>query len=177
MTNSIADITEQAKSYLVIGSNTTEQHPVIGIGLRKAAREGAKLILADPRSIDLANFATLHLKHKPGSDIALLNAIMHVLIVEDLYDKEFVAERTEGFDELRAVLEKYTPEYAESITDVPAEDIRAAARILAANRPGALLYAMGITQHTTGHQNVLAACLASTRDIRKLGTRQHAPSL
>jgi len=156
MTNSIADITEQAKSYLVIGSNTTEQHPVIGIGLRKAAREGAKLILADPRSIDLANFATLHLKHKPGSDIALLNAIMHVLIVEDLYDKEFVAERTEGFDELRAVLEKYTPEYAESITDVPAEDIRAAARTLAANRPGALLYAMGITQHTTGHQNVLA---------------------
>ena len=156
MTNSIEDITSQAKSYLVIGSNTTEQHPVIGMRLRQAARKGAKLVVADPRDIRLADFAVLHLKHKPGSDIALLNGIMHVLIDEDLYDKEFVANRTEGFEELKAAVEKYTPEYAEEITDVPADDIRKAARILAANRPGALLYAMGITQHTTGHQNVLS---------------------
>jgi formate dehydrogenase alpha subunit len=156
MTNSIEDITTQAKSYLVIGSNTTEQHPVIGMRLRQAARKGAKLVVADPRDIRLADFAVLHLKHRPGSDIALLNGIMHVLIDEDLYDKEFVANRTEGFDELKAAVEKYTPEYAEEITGVPADDIRKAARILAANRPGALLYAMGITQHTTGHQNVLS---------------------
>jgi formate dehydrogenase alpha subunit len=156
MTNSIEDITTQAKSYLVIGSNTTEQHPVIGMRLRQAARKGAKLVVADPRDIRLADFAVLHLKHRPGSDIALLNGIMHVLIDEDLYDKEFVANRTEGFEELKAAVEKYTPEYAEEITDVPADDIRKAARILAANRPGALLYAMGITQHTTGHQNVLS---------------------
>jgi formate dehydrogenase alpha subunit len=156
MTNSIEDITTQAKSYLVIGSNTTEQHPVIGMRLRQAARKGAKLVVADPRDIRLADFAVLHLKHKPGSDIALLNGIMHVLIDEDLYDKEFVANRTEGFEELKAAVQKYTPEYAEEITDVPADDIRKAARILAANRPGALLYAMGITQHTTGHQNVLS---------------------
>jgi len=156
MTNSIQDITTDAKSYLVIGSNTTEQHPVIGMRLRQAARKGAKLVLADPRNIRLADIAVLHLKHKPGSDIALLNGIMNVLIAEDLYDKEFVAERTEGFDELKATVEKYTPEYAEEITGVPADDIREAARILAANRPGALLYAMGITQHTTGHQNVLS---------------------
>jgi formate dehydrogenase alpha subunit len=156
MTNSIQDITTDAKSYLVIGSNTTEQHPVIGMRLRQAAKRGAKLILADPRSIRLADFATLHLKHKPGSDIALLNALMNVLIDEDLYDKQFVAERTEGFEELKACVEKYTPEYAEPITGVPADDVRKAARILAANRPGALLYSMGITQHTTGHQNVLS---------------------
>jgi formate dehydrogenase alpha subunit len=156
MTNSIQDITTDAKSYLVIGSNTTEQHPVIGMRLRQAARKGAKLVLADPRNIRLADFAVLHLKHKPGSDIALLNGIMNVLIAEDLYDKEFVAQRTEGFEELKATVEEYTPEYAEQITGVPADDIRQAARILAANRPGALLYAMGITQHTTGHQNVLS---------------------
>jgi formate dehydrogenase alpha subunit len=156
MTNSIQDITTDAKSYLVIGSNTTEQHPVIGMHLRQAAKRGAKLVLADPRNIPLADFAVLHLKHKPGSDIALLNALMNVLITEDLYDKEFVAERTEGFEQLKACVEKYTPEYAETITGVPADDIRKAARILAANRPGALLYAMGITQHTTGHQNVLS---------------------
>lgn len=156
MTNSIADIVTHAKSYLVIGSNTTEQHPVIGIQLRRAVRKGAKLILADPRSVGLADFAVLHLKHRPGSDIALLNSLMHVLIAEDLYDKQFVLSRTEGFDGLESVVAKYTPEYAERITGVPAEDIRQAARILAANKPCALLYAMGITQHTTGHQNVLS---------------------
>jgi formate dehydrogenase alpha subunit len=155
MTNSIDDVTTQAKSYFVIGSNTTEQHPVIGMRLRQAAKRGAKLIVADPRDIRLADFAVLHLKHKPGSDIALMNAIMNVLIAEDLFDKEFVANRTEGFEELKAAMAKYTPEYAETITGVPAKDIREAARILASNRPGALIYAMGITQHITGHQNVL----------------------
>jgi predicted molibdopterin-dependent oxidoreductase YjgC len=156
MTNSIEDITTQAKAYFVIGSNTTEQHPVIGIRIRKAVRLGAQLVLADPRSIDLARHAVLHLKHRPGSDIALLNAIMHVLIAEDLHDRGFVAQRTEGFEELKARVEKYTPEYAETITNVPAEDIRKAAHILADNKPASLLYAMGITQHTTGHQNVLS---------------------
>jgi formate dehydrogenase alpha subunit len=156
MTNSIQDITMDAKSYFVIGSNTTEQHPVIGMRLRQAAKRGAKLILADPREIPLADFAVLHLQHKPGSDIALINGIMNVLIAEELYDKDFVANRTEGFEELKAFVEKYTPEYAAEITGVPAEDIRKAAHILAENRPGALLYAMGITQHTTGHQNVLS---------------------
>jgi formate dehydrogenase alpha subunit len=156
MTNSIDDITTQAKSYLVIGSNTTEQHPVIGMRLRQAVKNGAKLVLADPRDIPLSEFAVLHLKHRPGSDIALLNGLMNVLIAEDLYDKEFVANRTEGFEELKACVAKYTPEYAEQITGVPADDIRKAARLLAANKPGALLYAMGITQHATGHQNVLS---------------------
>ena len=157
MTNSIEDISNQAKAYLIIGSNTTEQHPVIGTSIRQAVKQrGAKLVLADPREIPIAEFATIHLKHRPGSDIALLNAMMNVIISEDLHDKTFIEERTENFDELRAAVEKYTPEYAEEITGVSAEDLRAAARLLATNKPSSLLYAMGITQHTTGHQNVLS---------------------
>lgn len=157
MTNSIADIANQAKAYLIIGSNTTEQHPVIGMRIRKAVRErGAKLLVADPRDIPIAEFAILHLKQRPGTDIALLNAIMNVLISEGLYDKGFVTTRTEGFEELKAKVAEYTPQRAEAITGVPADDIRKAARILATNKPASLLYTMGITQHTTGHQNVLS---------------------
>jgi predicted molibdopterin-dependent oxidoreductase YjgC len=157
MTNSIADIAEVSNSYFIIGSNTTENHPVIGMRLRKAVNErGAKLIVADPRRIPITDFAYLHLQHRPGTDIALINGLINVLVAEDLYDKAYVAERTEGFDELAAKVAEYTPERVEQITGVPADDIRKAVRILAENRPGALLYAMGITQHTTGHQNVLA---------------------
>jgi len=156
MTNAIEDLVTNPKSYLIIGSNTTEQHPVIGMRLRQAAKRGAKIIVADPRKIKITDFAVMHLRHKPGSDIALLNSLMNVLIAEDLYDKEYVASRTEGFEELKACVAKYTPEYAEKITGVPPEQVREAARLLAANRPGALIYAMGITQHTTGHQNVLS---------------------
>jgi formate dehydrogenase alpha subunit len=157
MTNSIDDIVEQAEAYLIIGSNTTEQHPVIGIQIRQALeRRGAKLVLADPRRIDIADLATIHLRQKPGTDIALLNGLMNVILAEDLWDKAFVEQRTENIDELVAIVNKYTPEYAEQITGVPADDIRRAARLLAAHKPTALLYAMGITQHVTGHQNVLS---------------------
>lgn len=156
MTNAIEDLVTNPKSYLIIGSNTTEQHPVIGMRLRQAAKRGAKIIVADPRKTKITDFAVMHLRHKPGSDIALLNSLMNVLIAEDLYDKEYVASRTEGLDELKACVAKYTPEYSEKITGVPAEQVRQAARLLAANRPGALIYAMGITQHVTGHQNVLS---------------------
>jgi len=157
MTNSLSDICEQANAYFIIGSNTTEQHPVIGIQLRQAVkRRGAVLILADPRRIDLANIATIHLQQKPGTDIALLNGLMNVIITEELHDKAFVESRTEGFDELAVVVARYTPEVAAEITGVPADDIRRAARLLATTKPASLLYAMGITQHITGHQNVLS---------------------
>ena len=157
MTNSIADVTRQAQGFLVIGSNTTEQHPVIGMGLRQAVKErGATLIVADPRRIPLVDFATIHLQHRPGSDVALLNALMHVIVAEGLWDQAFVAERTEGFDELKACLQRYPPEATAEITGVPAELVRRAARAMAGLKPMALLYAMGITQHTSGHQNVLA---------------------
>jgi formate dehydrogenase alpha subunit len=157
MTNSFDDIAEQAQIYFVIGSNTTENHPVLGMRLRQAVKQrGAKLIVCDPRAIPLAELATLHIRQKPGTDIALLNGIMHVLVSEGLYDADFVAERTEGFEALQAKLMAYSPQRAAEITAVPAEQIVEAAHLLAAHRPGALLYAMGITQHTTGHQNVLS---------------------
>lgn len=157
MTNSIRDIVEDSRCILVIGSNTTEQHPVIGIKLRRAQRmRGVPLIVADPRRIDLAEQADLYLRHRPGTDIALLNGLMHVIVREGWADQEFIDDRTEGFTELAEVLDRYPPEVASDITGVPAADIEAAARLLAENRPGALLYAMGITQHTVGVANVMS---------------------
>lgn len=157
MTNTIADISEKSQCIFIIGSNTTENHPVIGTKIRRAKRHrGAKLIVADPRRIDITDYADLHLRQKPGTDIALLNGLMHIILREGWQDDEFIESRTEGFAELKAVVEKYTPEVTSAITGVPAEDIELAARMMAENRPGALLYAMGITQHTTGVPNVMS---------------------
>ena len=157
MTNSIRDIAEESQCILIIGSNTTEQHPVIGAKIRRAKRHrGAKLVVADPRRIDIVDYADLHLQHKPGTDIALLNGLMHVIVREGWQDEEFVAERTEGVEELKAVVGEYPPEVVSEITGVPAEDIEKAARMMAENRPGSLLYAMGITQHTVGVANVMS---------------------
>lgn len=165
MTNSIKDIAEDSQCIFVIGSNTTENHPVIGTKIRRARRHrsvpssskgGAKLIVADPRRIDIADYADLYLQHEPGTDIALLNGLMHVILREGWHDENFIAERTENFEEMKAIVERYTPEVASEITGVPAEDIEKAARMMAENRPGALLYAMGITQHTVGVANVMS---------------------
>jgi formate dehydrogenase alpha subunit len=157
MTNSIRDIAEDSRCVFIIGSNTTEQHPVIGTRIREAKRQrGAKLIVADPRRIDITDYADLHLRHRPGTDIALINGLMHVIIREGWQDDEFIAGRTEGYEELRAVVAKYTPEAVSEITGVPVEDIEEAARMMVENRPGSLLYAMGITQHTVGVANVMS---------------------
>ena len=157
MTNSFDDVADSAQIYFIIGSNTTENHPVLGMRIRQAVKQrGAKLILCDPRSIPIADFATLHIRQKPGTDIALLNGIMHVLIAENLYDQKFVEERTEGFEALEAKVMEYPPERAAEICGITPEEIVQAAHLMAENHPGALLYAMGITQHTTGHQNVLS---------------------
>ena len=157
MTNSIRDIAEQSECIFIIGSNTTEQHPVIGTKIRRAKRHrGAKLIVADPRRIDVADYADIFLQHRPGTDIALLNGLMHIIIREGWHDQNFIDERTEGFEELRQTVEKYTPQVASDITGVPAQDLEKAAHMLAQNRPGALLYAMGITQHIVGVANVMS---------------------
>ncbi len=157
MTNSIKDIAEQSQSIFIIGSNTTEQHPVIGTKIRRARRHrGAKLIVADPRRIDIADYADLYIRHKVGTDIALLNGLMHIILREGWEDGEFIAARTEGFEELKAIVAKYTPAATSEITGVPIAQLEAAARMLGENKPGALLYAMGITQHTTGVANVMS---------------------
>ena len=156
MTNYTKDF-EHSKCFFIIGSNTTEQHPIVGIKIREMVREkGAKLIVADPREIPLTRIADIHLKIKPGSNIAILNGLMKVILDEDLWNKEYVETRTEGFDDLKAMLDKVTPEWVEEITGVSYPEVRQAARMIAENSPAALLYAMGITQHMTGHQNVLS---------------------
>ena len=155
MTNNIADI-DNCKTMLVIGSNTSEQHPVIGTRIRRAVRKGAKLIVADPRGIDLANIAAVRMRQRPGTDIALLNGLAHIILQEGLEDKEFIANRTEGFDEWRKVVETYTPARVSEITGIPVDDLFTAARLYGGNKPSAIFYAMGITQHSVGHNNVLA---------------------
>ena len=172
MSNSIADF---AKSDLlfIIGSNTTECHPIIGRTIRHVVKyRGTKLIVADPRAIELSNLATIRLPHKPGSDVALLNAMMNVIISEGLHDSKFIEERTEGFEELAETVKGYTPKIAEKITGVPQDDIVEAARLFASAERAAILYGMGITQHTTGTDNVksIANMLMLTGNMGREGT-------
>ena len=154
MTNSIEEI-EFTDVILATGTNTTENHPVVGARVKRAVRQhGAKLIVIDPREIDLVKYATIWLRQKPGSDVAVLNGLMNVIISESLYAKEYVETRTEGFDVLKKVVEKYTPEYVEKISGVPAEDLQTAARMYAGAKKAPILYCMGITQHISGTDNV-----------------------
>ncbi len=156
MTNSIEEIADASVIYLT-GSNTTENHPIIALEIKKAVtKNGTKLIVADPREIELAKYAVLWLRQQPGTDVALFNGLMNVIISEGLEDKEFVAQRTEGYEELKKAVLKYTPEVVEKITGVLAENIRKAARIYATASTVSLIYSMGITQHTTGTDNVLS---------------------
>ncbi len=155
MTNSIEDVKE-SDVILVIGSNTTEQHPLIARRIIKAVKGGAKLIVADPRRIKLAEYADVYLPLEPGSDVALLNAIMYVILEEGLHDEEFINTRTESFQEFKKNIEKYPPSVAEKITGVSSQDIRKAARIYGKSKRGSLFFCMGITQHTTGVNNVVS---------------------
>jgi len=171
MSNSIEDFAK-ADLLFIIGSNTTECHPIIGRVIRQSIKRGTKLIVADPRTIGLANQASVHLQHRPGTDVALLNAMMNVIISEGLHDKAFIDERTEGFEDVAGMVERYTPEKAEQITGVPREEIVEAARLFAAAGKAAILYGMGITQHTTGTDNVksVANLLMLTGNMGREGT-------
>jgi len=156
MTNSIDEL-EFADCIFVTGSNTTEAHPVIALRIKDAVtKHGAELIVADPREIDLTTFAAVHLRHRSGTDVALFNAMMHVILEEGLADEMFMRERTEGFEEFQQVVAEYAPENVEALTGVAAADIRAAARTYGRAKTAAIVYAMGITQHTTGTDNVLS---------------------
>ena len=156
MTNSMEDVANQAAAMLVIGSNTTEQHPVFGAMIRRAVlRRGVKLVVADPRKIDLTEFAVLHLQHRPGTDVALVNGLMNIILEKGWEDKKFIAERTEGYEEFKTAVVQYTPDKVAEITGVPIELLYQAAEILAASKPMAVMWAMGITQHITGVRNVM----------------------
>ena len=156
MTNSMADIAREARCILAIGTDTGSNHPVFGMGVRGAARNEAKLIVANPREIDLCEFATMWLRHRPGSDVALLSGMARVILDEGLADGRFIEERCENFEAFKESLRAYDLSRVAELTGVPAEDIAAAARLYATNRPSAILFAMGITQHSHGTDNVLA---------------------
>ena len=154
MSNDIAGIAD-IDAMLVIGSNTTETHPVIGLRMQQAARNNnTKIIVADPRRIKLVDHARLWLSQKPGTDAALINAMCHVIIRENLVDRDYVEKRTENFAAFAQSVAECTPEWAEKITGVAAAAIEEAARIYGSAERAAIFYTMGITQHTSGTDNV-----------------------
>jgi len=158
MTNSIREF-EKADVVLVTGSNTTENHPVIGSYLKHLIKDnGLKLIVVDPRAIELTEYAEIWLRQKSGTDVAWINGLMNVIINEDLYDHEFVESRTENFEQLRKVVSKYIPERVEEVTGIPKEKLIAATRMYAKAEKASIIYSMGITQHTTGTDNCLSLC-------------------
>ncbi|RME78526.1 MAG: formate dehydrogenase subunit alpha [Chloroflexi bacterium] len=172
MSNSIAEM-KDLECFIVTGSNTTETHPVISTFLKQAVRKnGAKLIVIDPRQTEMTRFATLWLRHKPGTDTALFNAMAHVIVKEKLYNPDFIQSRTEGFSEYIESLEEKTPEWAEAITGVPADDIRRAARMYAQAGRAAIYWGMGISQSTHGTDNTLtlANLALLTGHVGKPGT-------
>jgi predicted molibdopterin-dependent oxidoreductase YjgC len=138
----------------VIGSNTTEAHPVLALRMKKAVRKGATLVVADPRKIWLTKIARRHLQLRPGTDVWLLNAIMHVILREGLQNEEYIREFTEDFDAVAEVVERYPPEEAERVTGVPAADIVATAREYASERHAAIFYTLGITEHACAIDNI-----------------------
>jgi len=154
MTNSVPEFSAETQCFLITGSNTTEAHPLVASHVLEARERGAKIIVVDPRETQIGRLAELYLRFRPGTDVAWINGMMNVIISEGLEDQAFVEERTEGYEELRQVVMEYTPERVEEISGIPADDLRAAARMYATHRPAAILYAMGITQHTTGTDNV-----------------------
>ena len=155
MTNPISDV-DGSELLFLIGTNATEAHPVIGCKMRQAHRRGAKLIVIDPRRTELAEEADYWLQLKSGTDIALLNGLMHIIIKEDLQDKQFIEERTENFDALKETVASYTPERVSEITGVPVGMLYDVARLYAITKKAGLYYTLGITEHVCGTRNVMS---------------------
>lgn len=158
MSNSIGELRTEIDCLLVTGSNTTENHPIIALEMKAAIARGARLILVDPRQIELTEIADFHLQQRSGSDVAVFNAMAHVIIAEELYNREFVASNTEGFADLKAAVAPCTPEWAEAISGVPAGLIRGAARLYATSKAAGIFWGMGISQHHNGTDAALSLC-------------------
>lgn len=154
MTNSIAEAADQDVVF-VTGSNTTETHPVIGSLIRQAKHKGAKIIVAEPRRIPLCREADVFLQIKPGTNVALFNGMMNVIISEGLQDQKYIDERTEGYEALVEVVKDYTPEVVAEICQIDAEELKKAARLYAKADKAGIYYAMGVTQHSTGTEGVM----------------------
>ncbi len=155
MTNHIHDL-KQARCIMAVGTNTTEAHPVIAVSLKQAVREGAKLIVVNPRRIILSELAHIWLRPRPGTNVALFMGMARAIIDEGLQDVAFIGERCENFESFRASLAGYNLAEAAKITGVPAEDIKRAAYLYASTRPATTIYAMGVTEHSYGTDGVTA---------------------
>ncbi len=171
MTNSTPEL-EDSDCILITGSNTTENHPLIASRILKAKQKGAKLIVIDPRKTQIGRYADLYVRQKLGTDVAWINGLIHIILKEGWENKEFIESRTEGFEELKKEVEKYTPEKVEEITGISPRDLREIAESYAKAKRGSIVYCMGITQHITGTENVLSlANLAMvTGQIGRLST-------
>ena len=155
MSNSIKEI-DKAELLFLTGTNTTEAHPVLSYKMKRAVRRGAKLVVVDPRRIEMAEEADYYLQIKPGTDIPFFNGLMNIIIAENLHNQVFVQERTEDFAAVKAAVQKYTPEYVSALTGIPVEDLYAVARLYAATDKAMIFYTLGITEHVCGTHNVLS---------------------
>jgi formate dehydrogenase alpha subunit len=171
MTNPISSLA-QADVIMIVGSNTAEQHPLVAAYILEARGRGAKIIVADPRKTQMADLADLHLRPKPGTDIAWINAIINLIIREGLIDHNFIASRTLDFEAVRQGVSAYTLELAEIISGISTEDLRKAAMLYGSAERSSIVYAMGITQHVAGTDNVqaLANLVLATGNIGRDGT-------
>ena len=156
MTNPIEDITRNSEVIMLVGSNPEEAHPVVGMQIRQAIKRGCKLIVVDPRDIGLAKKADIHLKLKPGTNVAFANGIMHVIIEEGLQDEKFIAERTEGYEKIKEIVKDYTPEKVAEICHIDADDLRRAAIMYAKADRAPIIYCLGVTEHSTGTEGVMS---------------------
>ncbi len=158
MTNTIADITREADVIMMVGTNAEEAHPVLGMQIRQAVERGARLIVVDPRDIGLAARADVHLKLRPGTNVAFANGMVHVLMRDGLVDRAFVEEHTdvEGFERLAALVADCTPERTAAVCGIDARDLVAAAHLYGEADRAAILYCLGVTEHSTGTDGVMA---------------------
>ncbi|MCR5410189.1 MAG: formate dehydrogenase subunit alpha [Lachnospiraceae bacterium] len=155
MTNPIHDITHDVDCILLVGSNPEEAHPVVGMQIRRAVKDGTRLIVVDPRDIGLAGMADIHLKLRPGTNVAFANGMMHVMIEEDLIDHEYIEKNAEGFEELKALVENYTPEKVGRICHIDPMKLIEAARMYATAKKAPIIYCLGVTEHSTGTEGVM----------------------
>jgi len=174
VSNPVMDVMK-AEVVLLIGANPVVNHPVAATWIKNAVRNGTKLILADPRRSELARHATHYLQFKPDTDVALLNAMMHVIVEEGLVAQSFVADRTSGFEEIRKNVAGYSPEAMAPVCGIPAATIREVARLYATSRGSMILWGMGISQHVHGTDNArcLIALSMMTGQVGRPGTGLH----
>src|SRR5947207_2128101 len=174
VSNQVSDCMN-AEVVIIIGANPTMNHPVAATWFKNAAKKGVKLIVADPRRSDLARHATHFLQFKPDTDVALLNAMIHSIIAEDLVDKKFIADRTSGFEALKENAKNFSPEKMAPVCGVPAQTIREVARLYATSKASMILWGMGISQHVHGTDNArcLIALTLMTGQIGRPGTGLH----